>query len=253
MKNKISKISALIITYNEINHIEDVIKNISFTDEIIVIDSFSTDGTLEKLNNLNKVKVIKRVFKNYADQRNFALQQASNEWVLFIDADERITHNLKTEITDTINNNTTDVGFMFKRIYFFNKKRIYFSGLQTDKVYRLFKKDKVKYLEDKTVHEKPQIDGESKTLKNPMLHYSFISAKQYKTKIINYAKLKALELFKNKKKPNAFHFYFKPIHKFLINYVFRLGFLDGKEGFIICYYGAYGVYYRYKELKKLIS
>lgn len=251
MKNS-NKISALLITYNEINHIEAVINNISFADEIIVIDSISTDGTLEKLAEFKNVTTIKRKFKNFADQRNFALKQASHDWVLFIDADERITDKLKTEIISTVNNPTNVAAFMVKRLYFFKKKRIRFSGFQTDTTYRLFKKNKVKYIEDKIVHEMPEIDGKSDILKHNMIHYCIDSASHFKSKMEHYAELKALELYQKGETPNAFHFYFKPFYKFITNYVFRLGILDGKEGFQICYLNAYGVFYRYKKLKKLI-
>ena len=139
-----TKISALMITLNEVNHIKDAVKSIDFADEIIVVDSFSDDGTIEKLKTFKNVKVIQRQFKNFADQRNYALKQAKHEWVLFIDADERIPENLRKEIVYEVNNPDETVGFMFKRIFFFKRKRIRFSGFQTDTTYRLFKKDKVK-------------------------------------------------------------------------------------------------------------
>ena len=251
MKNP-AKISALIIVYNEINHIKEVINNISFVDEIIVVDSFSTDGTFEELLQFEHVKTLQHKFENFADQRNFALQQATHNWVLFIDADERLTETLKAEIITTLNNPTDAVAFMVKRLYFFNKKRIYFSGFQTDTTYRLFKKDRVKYIEEKIVHEMPKIEGESEILKNNMRHYCFDSASHYKAKMEHYAKLKALELFRKGKKPTIFHFIFRPTYKFIVNYFFRLCFLDGKPGFQICYLSAYGVYCRYKELERLI-
>ncbi len=251
--NNSTKISALIITFNEVDHIKEVINNINFADEIIVVDSFSTDGTLEKLAEFKHVTTIQRTFKNFADQRNFALEQATHNWILFIDADERITDELKAEIIATIANPKDAVAFMFKRLYFFDKKRIYFSGFQTDTTYRLFKKDHVSYIEDKIVHEMPQITGESEILKSNMLHYCIDSASHYKSKMEHYASLKALELYKKGKKPSLLLFIFKPIYKFIVNYVFRLGFLDGKPGFQICYLNAYGVYYRYKELGKLVG
>ncbi|TWO32683.1 glycosyltransferase family 2 protein [Seonamhaeicola sediminis] len=253
MKEDSIKISTLLITYNEINHIDEVIENITFSDEIIVVDSFSTDGTYEKLKSYNNVTTIQRAFKNFADQRNFAINQATNDWILFIDADERLTNSLKKEIFNEISSDSKKVAYMFKRLYFFKKKRIRFSGFQTDTTYRLFKKGHVKYDENKIVHEMPIIDGKSKILKSNMLHYCFNNAAHYKSKMEHYANLKALELSKKGKKPNIFHFYFRPFYKFFINYVVRLGFLDGKEGFYICYLSAYGVYYRYKALDKLIS
>ncbi|WNH12884.1 glycosyltransferase family 2 protein [Thalassobellus suaedae] len=242
------------ITFNEVNHIDDVIKNISFADEIIVIDSFSTDGTIEKLKSHKNVTTICREFKNFTDQRNFALQQASYDWVLFIDADERITPLLQKEIITEINKPYNEVvGFMFRRLFYFKQNRIRFSGFQTDTTYRLFKKEFVKYNETKIVHEMPLINGKSKVLKSKMLHYCIDNANHYKSKMEHYASLKALELFKKGKKPNFFHFYFKPFYKFIYNYFIRLGLLDGKEGFTLCYLSAYGVYYRYVELKKLYN
>jgi hypothetical protein len=86
-----------------------------------------------------------------------------------------------------------------------------------------------------------------------MLHYTFTNYKSCKLKTILYAKLKALELFEKGKKANLLHFTFKPLYKFIINYFIRLGFLDGKEGFQLCYLSAYGVYYRYCELKRLVK
>lgn len=246
-----NKISALMITFNEVNHIKDAIKSINFADEIIVIDSFSTDGTFELLKTFTHVKVIQRKFKNFADQRNFAISKALYNWVLFIDADERIPEKLKKEIIFEINNPDGSVGFKFKRLFYFKQKRIRFSGFQTDTTYRLFKKKAVKYIEDKIVHEMPQLRGESKIMKHKMLHYCFNSAAHYKNKMEHYAKLKAYELFKKGKKATVFHYLFRPPYKFITNYFFRLGVLDGKEGFIICYLSAYGVYYRYLELKRL--
>ncbi|SFD06219.1 glycosyltransferase family 2 protein [Algibacter lectus] len=250
---KSNNISALMIVFNESKHIEDAINNIDFADEIIVIDSFSTDGTFEKLQKLKHVKVIQREFKNFADQRNFAISQATKDWILFIDADERITEKLKQELNSEINTSNDIIAYMFKRKYFFKQKRIRFCGFQTDTTYRLFRKGFFKYDETKIVHEMPIINGKSKILKNDMLHYCFDSAAHYKSKMEHYASLKALELFKKGKKPNAFHFYIRPLYKFLVNYIFRLGFLDGVEGLQICYLSAYGVYYRYKELEKLSS
>lgn len=249
--NNLPKISALLITYNEINHIEKVIQNVDFADEIIVVDSFSTDGTLEKLSEFKNVITICKTFTNFTEQRNFAIEQAQYDWILFIDADERIPLKLKNEIIEVINSNKNIAGYMFKRLYFFKKKRIRFSGFQTDTTYRLFKNGKVKYIETKLVHEMPEIDGESAIFKNKMLHYCFDSAAHYKSKMEHYAKLKALELHKKGKKTSVLHFIFRPFYKFILNYFIRLGILDGKEGLQICYLSAYGVYFRYKELQRL--
>lgn len=253
MNKQSAKISTLLITFNEINHIEEVIENISFSDEIIVVDSFSTDGTFEKLQTYTHVTTIQRAFKNFADQRNFAIAQAKHEWILFMDADERIPNSLKNEIFKEINTSQDCAGFMFKRLYFFQKKRIRFSGFQSDTTYRLFKKGFFMYDAKKIVHEMPILNGKSKILQNNMLHYCFDSAAHYKKKMEHYATLKAQELSTKGKKPTFLHFYLRPLYKFVVNYFIRLGILDGKEGFTICYLSAYGVYFRYKKLQKLLD
>ena len=241
------------ITYNEVNHINAVIENLRFADEIIVVDSFSTDGTLEKLEKMESVKVIQHTFKNFAEQRNFAIKQASGNWLFFMDADERLTSKSQEEILNVTQSNTEIKAFKIKRNFMFNNKKMRFSGLQTDQVLRLFKKEVAKYREDKLVHELLDYNGKYGILKHKMLHYSFSDYKSYKKKTEHYGRLKAEELYKNGKRPNWFHFYMKPAYKFVSNYILRLGFLDGKEGYTICYLNGYGVYYRYQVLKSLFT
>ena len=252
LKTAHNNISALLITYNEVKHIEAVIANVRFADEIIVVDSHSTDGTFEKLSEMDNVKVFSKEFKNFADQRNFAIEQASCEWIFFIDADERLTVESQQEIVDTVKNNNGIDAFKIPRRFMFNNKIIRFSGLQTDKVFRLFKKGTTKYQEDRLVHESLDFKGNFKVLKHDILHYTYSDYASYKRKTEHYGLLRAQELLKKGKAPNWFHFYIKPAYKFLTNYIFRLGFLDGKEGYIICTLNAYGVFYRYKVLDQLL-
>lgn len=251
MKDNNSNISALMITYNEVDHIEEVIKSVDFADEIIVIDSMSNDGTFEKLSAMDHVTVILREFQNFSDQRNFAIDQAKNEWVFFIDADERLTEASKLEIVEAAHNTSGIKAYKIPRRFMFNNKVMRYSGLQTDRVFRLFKKGVTKYRTDKLVHELLDYKGEFKVLKHEMLHYSFSDYNSYKQKTEHYGLLKAQELFEKGTRPNWFHFYLKPAYKFLTNYIFRLGILDGKEGYTICTLNAYGVFYRYKALERL--
>ncbi|TXD84984.1 glycosyltransferase family 2 protein [Subsaximicrobium wynnwilliamsii] len=241
------------ITYNEIGHIKEAISNLEFADEIIVIDSFSTDGTFEALSTMNHVKIVQRAFQNFADQRNFAIDQATRDWIFFMDADERLTQASQEEIVETVKHNNGIEAFKIPRRFMFNDKMMRFSGLQTDRVFRLFKRGVTKYRKDKLVHEVLDFTGEFAVLTHEMLHYSFSDYESYKKKTEHYGCLKAQELFKKGKTPNAFHFYIKPAYKFLANYVFRLGFLDGREGYTICSLNAYGVFFRYKVLEKLLS
>ncbi|HUH47111.1 MAG TPA: CDP-glycerol glycerophosphotransferase family protein [Arenibacter sp.] len=251
---KINKISAVLITFNEDMHIHAVLENLKFADEIIVVDSNSIDGTIAKIRQYPDVRLILRPFINYTDQKTFALEQATHDWVLFLDADERVPDNLRDEIMHTVNSDRpTAVAYFFYRTFMFKNKVLRFSGWQRDKNYRLFKKSKVHFTQERIVHETLVVDGKSDVLQNRLIHYSYKDYEDYKGKMIKYGKMKAIEELEKDYDPNPYHFIFRPLYKFLNHYIFRLGILDGKKGIIICYLNALGVYSRYKELKRLRS
>lgn len=252
MGNSREKITVLLITFNEEDNIKAVLENISFADEIIVVDSFSTDGTLELIKQNIAVKLIQRKFVNYTDQKQFALNQASNDWILFLDADERITPPLKKEILEVINLQGSEVAaYFFLRTFMFQKKKLRFSGWQSDKNYRLFRKSKAHFSSERIVHETLVVDGKSATLKNKLLHFSYKNYEDYKGKMLKYGKMKALEEEEKGNTAKWYHFIFRPFYKFFHHYIVRLGFLDGRKGIIICYLNALGVLARYKELKRI--
>lgn len=244
-------ISALIITYNEEKHIEEVLKDIDFADEIVVVDSYSTDRTLALVNASPKAKLFQRTFDDYSSQRNFAIECARNPWILFIDADERFTEELKEEVIETIQQPDTAAAYLFYRIFMFENTKLNYSGWQTDKIFRLFKKDKAKYVTERLVHEKLKVNGKVGKLKHKLIHYSYTDYESYKNKMVSYGKLKAKEEFAKKIRPNFYHFYLHPAYKFLYQFIVRLGFLDGRKGITICYLNALSVYVRYRELAVL--
>ncbi|MCB0372868.1 MAG: glycosyltransferase family 2 protein, partial [Muricauda sp.] len=206
-----NKISALLITLNEEKNIDEVLDNLSFADEIIVVDSYSTDSTPERVQQRPKATLIQRKFKNYTDQKGFAMEQASYNWILFLDADERVTSGLKEEILQVVNSTEeTASAYYFLRTFMFQDKVLRFSGWQTDKNYRLFKKSKVHFADDRIVHETLVVDGESKTLKNRLIHFSYSSYEDYKGKMLKYGRMKALDEFKKGKKGSWFHSVFRP-------------------------------------------
>lgn len=246
-----NKLSAVFITYNEIIHIDEVLTNVQFADEIIVVDSFSTDGTVERIKKRPNVTLIQRPFINYTDQKDYAMSLATNDWVLFMDADERLTDRLKNEVLKTINGNAKAVAYYFYRTFMFEQKVLRFSGWQSDKNFRLFRKTKVAFTKERIVHETLIVDGPIATLKNKLIHFSYKDYEDYKGKMIKYGQMKAQEELCKDYDPNPYHFIFRPGYKFLNHFVFRFGFLDGKKGIIISYLNALGVYSRYKELKRL--
>jgi glycosyltransferase involved in cell wall biosynthesis len=244
-------LTALIITYNEENNIESVIKDLDFADEILVIDSFSTDQTVAIASACKHVKVIQHAFENYATQRNFAIDLAQNNWILFLDADERLSTELKDEIIEIVNQKNTQSAYYCYRTFMFKNTKLHFSGWQTDKIFRLFQKDKAHYDLHKIVHEKLIVNGNIAKLKNKLIHYSYKDYSSYKQKMILYGKLKAKEELNKGTQPHFFHFYIRPLYQFLYQYIIRLGVFDGKKGIIICYLNALSVYIRFQELKKM--
>lgn len=249
--NQNTNLSILIITLNEESQMNSLLADLDFADEVIVVDSFSTDKTEDITKSYKNVKFIQNKFESFTSQRNFAISQANNDWILFLDADERLTPELKNEILYTITNNETYTAFLFYRTFMFQNTILNFSGWQTDKIFRLFHKSFAKYTRERLVHEKLNVDGKIGILKNKLIHYSYSDFESYKAKMINYGKFKAQEKFIKKLKPFFLLQFFHPTYNFLYNYFVRLGFLDGKKGITICYLNAYSVYVRYQELRLL--
>ncbi|MFV8377895.1 glycosyltransferase family 2 protein [Flavobacterium sp. LB3R33] len=246
-----TNISVLIITLNEENQMKSLLADLDFADEIIVVDSFSTDKTEAICKSFEKVKFIQKTFENYSSQRNFAISQTKNDWILFLDADERLSPALKNEIITTVNTNKTHSAFLFYRTFMFKDKVLHFSGNQNDKIFRLFNKNNAAYTKDRLVHEKLKVNGKIGVLKNKLIHYSYSNFQEYKLKTIRYGKFKAQEKFLKRQKPFIILHFLHPTYNFLFNYIVRLGFLDGKKGLIICYLNANSVYTRYRELEQL--
>lgn len=243
-----NKLTALVITLNEEKNIRDLMHNLDFADEIIVVDSFSSDKTIEILHEFANVKVYQHVFNNFSEQRNIAIDYATNDWVLFIDADERISNDLKQEIQHVLASNNTKRGYFLKRKFYFFNEPVHFSGLQSDKNLRLFQKKNAKY--HGIVHEKLNFNDNVGILNNFLLHYSYAHHQHFKDKVFYYNRLKAIEKLNKGYKPSFVLAVVHPIYTFLNRYFFRLGFLDGKKGFIICKVYAQGIKERYTEMLK---
>lgn len=241
------KLTAIIPTKNEIDNIEAVIASVDFADEIIVIDSYSNDGTYEKANTL-ATKVIQRTFDFYGAQKNHAISQAKHDWVLLIDADERVTPELKSEIISTLNQNQLNHNaFSIKRINHFMGQRVNYSGWRNDSVIRLFKRDACKY-DSRHVHEALKVDGTIGLLKHKLLHYSYRSFDEYMQKMNTYASLQAKDYDKKTGRLTPYHFIIKPFWGFIKHYIVQSGFRDGVVGLTIGYVQGYVVFIRYVKL-----
>ncbi len=244
-KNRLS-ISAVCITLNEEQWIKRYIESLWFVDEIILVDSFSTDNTVEIASQYDQVKVFQRKFDNFSAQKNFALSKAKHAWVTFFDLDEEIPEPLVKEIIYTFESSPKEVAFLVKRNIIFMGKALRYSGFQTDWVVRFFNKENCTY--NNLVHERLDCNGNTGKFKTLVPHHSYKSFDDYTKKLYQYSSLQAQMLFDKGKKATYFHFLFRPAYRFWHQYLIRLGVLDGKEGFILAFINAYSVFRRYVTL-----
>lgn len=244
------KISAAIITYNEEKNIERCILSLKeVADEIVVIDSGSTDQTQVIAENLGAV-VIKNSFEGHIQQKNFAITKTSNDWVISLDADEALSDELKQSIL-SVKNQLDGDGYTFNRLTNYCGKWIKHCGWYPDTKLRLFRKGAGAW-GGKNPHDKYILkSGNPKFLKGDILHYTFYSVDEHKAQIVKFTDIAAQSLFELGKKSNWFKIYGKAIFKFIRNYFLKLGFLDGITGFHICRLSAHATYLRYYKLLKL--
>jgi len=229
-------ISAVVLTKNEEENIEACLKSLEWCDEIIVIDDYSEDETLKnvqmfKCSNVQKeLKVFQRHLNNdFAGQRNFGLKKAKGDWVLFVDADERISESLASEIKLRVTGYGLKVnGFYFQRKDFFLGQQLRHGETPAIKLLRLGRKNSG--LWEGKVHEIWKVQGEIGQLKNPILHYHS-DLKKFLQGLNHFSTLTAQEFYEQGKRV-TFQEWLKPPAKFIQNYFFRLGFLDGTAGFV---------------------
>ena len=224
-----NKISVTVITKDEEKNISDCLKSVEWADEIIVVDSESTDRTVDLAKQFTD-RIFIRKWEGYVPQKRYALSLANNEWVLSLDADERITPELKDEILSLLPGEVD--GYKIRRKNFLLKKEITSCGWEKDYQLRLFKKDMTD-LNERLVHEKFVAQGKTGALKNPMIHFTFSSFEDYLNKINSYTSLKAQELFKNKKRVGAWTIFSHTVSAFFAFFIIRRGFKDGIYGLII--------------------
>lgn len=241
-----TKITAIIPSFNEEKNIEKALKSVLFADEIIVVDSFSTDKTVE-IAEKYATKVIQHIYESPSKQKNWIIPQAKHQWIILLDADEWITDSLQSEIEKTMLDTSDNDCYWIGRDNFFMGEQIKYSGWQGDKVIRLFKKT-CKY-NNKHVHE--EIVTENKKvawLINKLSHNTYTSIDNYISKLNRYAEWQAKDYDGKVKKITFFHLAFKPIHRFVKHYFIKGGILDGVPGFTISILQAYAVGMRYVKL-----
>jgi len=231
-----SKLSAIVVCFNEADNIGPCLESLRWAEEIVVVDSFSTDKTPEIARQYTD-RVLQREFDGYASQRNWALSQTASPWVLMVDADERISPELRQELEHLIEKPEAPEAYKIRRRNFFAGREIRYCGWQRDWVLRLFKRDKAAYKETR-LHESVHVEGRVGRCQAAMVHYPYKNLDEYLQKLRRYADLGGQDAAQAGKHAGFFRLFFHPLGRFLRMYLLQKGFLDGLHGLIICLLAA---------------
>ena len=236
-----NKISATIITQNEELNIERCLTSLSWVDEIVIVDSYSTDKTIEICKRF-KCKIIQTDWKGFGNTKRFAVDNASNDWILSIDADELVTEELKNRIENILIDPKYQA-YNIKRISYYLNRRVNHCGWDRDYPLRLFDRNYGNF-NDKEVHESVVIKGNKTKLEEAILHYTYPNISSHINKINRYTDLSSIEM-EGKRSYGILTSLLLGINKFLKMYFLQKGFLDGRIGFILSINSAFGVYLKY--------
>ncbi|MBT7623497.1 MAG: glycosyltransferase family 2 protein [Flavobacteriaceae bacterium] len=241
-------LSVYIIAYNEADKIHDCISSVLWADEIIVVDSFSTDGTDEIAKQLG-AKIVNVEFNGYGDLRNQAISHCEGDWVLSLDSDERCTEEVRDEILSLIENSQFDIYRIPRKNYFMGRWIKYSGWYPNYRQPQLFRNGKMKY-DFNPVHEGfiSLSDKDIGTICNDIWQFPFKNTEEVMHKANRYSTLGAKKLKDKGKKGGVFSAFLHGFWSFLKHYIFKLGFLDGGPGFVIAFGNFEGTFYRYIKL-----
>jgi glycosyltransferase involved in cell wall biosynthesis len=251
------KLSVVIITLNEEDRIEDALKScFEIADEIVVVDGYSTDRTVE-IAEKYEAKVYQNQFIDFGSQKNFALDKAENQWVLNLDSDERISEMLEKEVRELkqIPEKEIDaVGFLIKRKTFYLGRWIKHSGWYPDRKLRLFRKDKSRW--QGRIHEGLILEGKTKKIEGDILHYTYRNITDHINRLNRYSHMQAEDMARKKKKLLYLRVLLLPPITFIRFYLWKLGILDGLPGLVIALVSSWATAMKYLkaiEMRREIS
>jgi glycosyltransferase involved in cell wall biosynthesis len=247
------KVTALVHTLNERDYIEDCLRSVEWADEVYLVDSFSTDGTVEfVLERFPGVRIEQREYLGAAAQKNYAIDRASHDWIFVIDADERVTGPLREEILRTLDGPLERWAYSVGRRNFMLGKPVPFSGLQRDRVTRLFHRGHARY-PNKRVHADLLVDCDTGRLAHKMDHFYIRSFDHMIAKMTRYANWGAAQMFLDGKTTTAAGILGHSVAKFFRDYIVNLGFLDGARGLISVGMHVYYTFWKYAKLWELVQ
>lgn len=240
-------LSVCIVTKNEEHNIEAALQTVSFAEEIIIVDDYSSDRTVVLCTKYTN-KIYLNTWQGCGIQKKFAVEKATQEWVLLLDADERLSVELQREIQGIVKQNLLEyAGYIIPFQSFYLGKAIKFGDWYKEKHLRLFKRIKGSIVPN-FVHFGLKVEGKLATLSNRIVHYSFPDLETVLNKINTYSTLGAKDKIQSGSTANIFTAVLHGLFAFIRGYIFKLGFLDGKYGFMLAVSNAEGAYYKYLKL-----
>ncbi len=245
----IPRVSAIIITKNEAHNLSECLATLNWVHEMIVVDAESEDGTADLAREFTD-KVFIRKWEGYANAKSFALAQATGDWIFAIDADERVTPELREEICALLSVEPQCAGYEMPRLANFLGKWMMHGGWYPGHVLRLFRRE-IGGFDNVAVHEAVQVPGKIGRLRHHLLHYTDPDIKHYFEKYNRYTSLAAEELQRQGKRFHLWDLLFRPLWFFFRMYILRTGFMDGLPGFILASFSAAYVFTKYAKLWEL--
>ncbi|MFZ2162813.1 MAG: glycosyltransferase family 2 protein [Sideroxyarcus sp.] len=246
-----SSLSVILISKNEAANIRDCLQSVAWADEIIVVDSGSTDETCSIAREMGASVHVHADWPGFGPQKNRALGYASKDWIFSIDADERVTPELRAEIEQAMQTGRAD-GYYCPRLSQFCGQFVHHSGWYPDYVLRLFKQGAGRFSES-LVHESVLLTGRAEKLKTPLLHYSYLTAGDVERKVEQYSTAAAQQMFQSGKRSSLAGAMLSGGWAFVRTYLLRLGVLDGRAGLNIARMNARTTYLKYRKLAALDS
>jgi len=240
------KLSVVIITKDEEKNIGDCLATVKWADEIVVIDNFSSDKTTEICRKITD-KIFLTEWKGYPETKNHGIDKASGDWILSLDADERVSPELRKEIEQVLAQKDEISGYYVPRKNFLGQRWLRFGAHYPDYQLRLFKKGAGRF-KPRAVHERVEVSGPVGYLKNPLLHYTYADLSDYLRKIDEYTTLEVEEMLQAGESFNLISFLYLPVKQFIWTYFYKKAYKEGVLGLIL---GVFSYYYVFLKLAKL--
>jgi glycosyltransferase involved in cell wall biosynthesis len=247
------RLTAIVTTLNEEVNLKACLESLAFADAILLVDSFSTDGTLSIARAFPagrvpiQIQIVQREYFGSAAQKNWAMDQVSTPWILIVDADERVPEPLAAEILALLEKGPDAKHYFIRRQNYFLDRLIRHSGWSTDKVVRLFERGSARY-PNRRVHADLETHGPTPTLSVPMVHQTYRSMDQALEKLHRYSLWAAADAYRAGRRPGFAQLVLRPLWRFFRMYVVQAGFLDGRYGLVLCALQAYGVFLKWARV-----